>query len=57
MNHADLEKIYEALALKTDEVGKQQCEIFLAKLALLMAYKNGNVDEVLNCIDEAADSL
>lgn len=57
MNHADLETTYAALALKIDEVGEQQSELFLAKLALLLAQKNGDVDEIQSCIDGAAASL
>lgn len=57
MNHADLETTYAALALKIDEVGEHQSELFLAKLALLLAQKNGDVDEIQSCIDGAAASL
>lgn len=57
MNHEDLEKTYAALALKIDEVGEANSELFLAKLALLLAKKNGNADEVEQCINAAAVSL
>lgn len=57
MNHADLEATYAALALKIDEVGTDQSELFLAKLVLLLARKNGDLAEVQECIDSAAASL
>ncbi len=57
MNHPDLERIYASLALKIDELGESSSEIFLAKLVLLLAHKNGNADEVQKCIEEAAVSL
>ena len=57
MNHHDLENTYAALALKIDAVGKDQSELFLAKLVLLLAHKNGDADEVQKSIDDAAASL
>lgn len=57
MNHEDLEATYTALALKIDEVGEEQSELFLAKLVMLLAHNNGNAKEVQTCIDGAAESL
>ena len=57
MNPEDLEKTYAALAVKIDEVGAEQSELFLAKLVLLLAYKNGDAAAVQECIDEAAAAL
>lgn len=57
MKHSDLEKIYESLALKIDEVGSANSELFLAKLVLLLAHKNGDAGDVLTCINDAALSL
>ncbi len=57
MKHADLETTYTALALKIDEIGAEQSELFLAKLVLLLAQKNGSVNEVQVCIEAAAASL
>lgn len=54
MNHADLENIYTALARKIDEVGEAHSELFLAKLVLLLAHKNGDVDEVQALINAAS---
>ena len=57
MNQGDLETVYAALAAKIDEVGEDQSELFLAKLALLLAHRNGDVEDVRTCIDDAAASL
>lgn len=57
MDHEDLESTYAALALKIDEVGEAQSELFLAKLVLLLAHKNGDADEVQTLINNAAASL
>ncbi len=57
MNQSDLEATYAAIAHKIDEIGEDQSELFLAKLALLLAYKAGKLDEILDCIDEAGTSL
>ncbi len=57
MEHQDLEDIYTTLALKIDDVGKEHSEVFLAKLILLLAHKNGDADEVKRCIDAAAKDI
>lgn len=57
MNKQDLETVYAALAAKIDAVGEEQSELFLAKLALVLAHRNGNARDVETCIDEAAASL
>ncbi len=57
MNHSALEDVYAALALKIDELGPENSELFLAKLALLLAQKNGDVDEIRQCINDAALSI
>ncbi len=57
MNHADLEKTYESLARKIDEVGHDNSELFLAKLVLLLAHANGNAIDVQQFINEAAESF
>ncbi len=57
MNHSDLENTYAALALKIDEVGEDNSELFLAKLVLLLAQKNGDSDDVQCCINDAAASF
>ncbi|MGB0410983.1 MAG: hypothetical protein ACPGFA_05305 [Pikeienuella sp.] len=57
MTHADLETVYEALARKIDEVGPDKADIYLAKLALLLAKQIGEAAPVLRSIDSAALSL
>ena len=57
MDHTDLEKTYESLALKIDEIGEENSELFLAKLVLLLAHANGDVEHVQQCIDEAGASF
>jgi hypothetical protein len=57
MTHHDLEDIYAALALQIDAVGKENSELFLAKLVVLLAHRNGNPVDVQQCINGAAASL
>jgi hypothetical protein len=57
MTRADLEKVYEALVIKIDEVGAEKSEMFLAKLALLLAQQSGDVNAFLACVDSAAESM
>lgn len=57
MNHQDLEDTYASLARKIDEVGQARSELFLAKLVLLLAQRNGDVNEIQKYIDDAAASL
>ena len=54
MTHQDLEKIYESLAQKIDEIGDGKSELFLAKLVLLLAHKYGDAEDVQQCINDAA---
>lgn len=57
MNPEQLEDIYESLALKIDDVGKAHSELFLAKLALLLAHSVGDVDLVKQYINDASKDL
>lgn len=57
MNHQDLEDTYASLASKIDEIGEARSALFLAKLVLLLAHKNGSAPEVQQCIEDAAASL
>ncbi len=57
MDQNDLETAYEALAQKIDAISVEQTELYLAKLALLLAKEVGNLPRVLDCIDGAAKSL
>ena len=57
MIHADVEVVYERLALGIDAAGADAAPVFLAKVALLLAREVGDRDRVLHLIDEAARDL
>jgi hypothetical protein len=57
MDQSDLETAYEALAQKIDSVGDEKTELYLAKLALLLAKEVGDLPRVLDCIEGAGKSL
>ncbi|EAQ43877.1 hypothetical protein MACH17_42600 [Phaeobacter inhibens] len=57
MTQQELEDVYAALAHRIDAVGPDNCQLFLAKLSLLLAYENGDAEKVADCIDAAAASL
>ena len=57
MNPTELERIYEALAHKLDEVGQGDSELYLAKLVLLLAHSVGDVDVVEKHIADAVHGL
>jgi hypothetical protein len=57
MDQNDLETAYEALAEKIDAFGGEKAELYLAKLALLLAKEVGELPKVLDCIDGAGKSL
>ncbi|MGH1370144.1 MAG: hypothetical protein ACRBCL_16145 [Maritimibacter sp.] len=57
MTQQELEDVYAALAQRIDAVGPDNCQLFLAKLSLLLAYENGDAEKVADCIDAAAASL
>lgn len=57
MTQQELEDVYAALAQRIDAVGPDNCQLFLAKLSLLLAYEHGDAEKVAACIDVAASSL
>lgn len=57
MTAADLEAIYEALAIHLDNAGEDKRELFLAKLALLLAMEVPESARVHVCIADAAANL
>lgn len=57
MTAAELEDTYTALADQIDALGPEKSELFLAKLALLLAHKIGDAGEVGRCIKDAADGI
>ena len=46
MTNNEMEKIYETLAIKIDEFGKDKSNIFFAKLVLLLANELNNFDKM-----------
>ena len=57
MTDFEMEEIYESLARKIDEFGKERSDVFLAKLVLLLSKKFTDLDEILNYIEEASLDL
>jgi hypothetical protein len=52
-----LEKVYDALAQAIDSVGPEAETMFLAKLALALAYRLDDDGAVIECIAIAAQDL
>ncbi|MEI9430192.1 hypothetical protein [Mesorhizobium sp. Cs1299R1N3] len=57
MTQRELEAVYEAIATEIDRVGAGKSELYLAKLALLLARAIDDRQRVLGCISEASASL
>ena len=57
MNSENIELIYEKIAETIDQVGQNQSELFLAKLALLLARETDDPERVIQCINEASQNL
>ena len=57
MSQHDLEAVYDALAEAIDVVGPEQSEIYLAKVALALAERLGDVEETLAAIRECKTGL
>lgn len=57
MTPADLETVYEALAEQLDAVDAETRELYLAKLALLLAHEIADAKKVLQQIADAAENL
>lgn len=57
MTPSELETTYEHMAQKIDQVGPAQSEVYLAKLALLLAQRLADLEQIEACIEEAALSL
>lgn len=53
MTQTDVETIYAALAETIDRVTPEKSELFLAKLALLMAHELDDLDRVRALIESA----
>lgn len=50
---ADLEQVYEQLAVTLDSLPEKQQTLFLAQLALALAHRIPDIDQVLTAINEA----
>ncbi len=57
MTPAQVETIYEALAIRLDRIHASQRDLYLAKLVLLLARDVENIDLVLRRLEEAAGNL
>ena len=57
MTNSEMEEIYESLATKIDAFGKEKSDIFLAKLALILSKKFTDLEEIIECIEEASLDL
>ncbi|MDV4169635.1 hypothetical protein [Rhodovulum sp. FJ3] len=57
MTPTDLETVYEALARQLDSVSADQRELFLTKLALLLAHQSGDAGAACQAIASAARDL
>ena len=57
MTPAELEETYERLARAIDVAGEEGAPIYLAKLALLLAQRIGDVDVVTACLEDAGRRL
>ncbi|WP_425073589.1 hypothetical protein [Sagittula sp. S175] len=57
MTPSEVETVYEALARRLDTVGPERRELFLAKLALLLAHEVEDTGQVLHLIEDASEHL
>jgi hypothetical protein len=53
----DLEQVFETLAQAIDDVGAEQERLFLAKLALALSHKLGDLDQIAEAIAIARRDL
>lgn len=57
MNQGDLERLYDVLAQAIDEAGPEKSELFLAKLALLLADALDDAGKACQLVRNALDDL
>jgi hypothetical protein len=53
----DLEQIFDLLAQAVDDVGIEQERLFLAKLALTLSHKLGDLDQITDAVEIARRDL
>ncbi|UYV18742.1 hypothetical protein K1Y77_14965 [Halomonas qaidamensis] len=54
---ADLEQVYEQLAVTLDSVPETQHTLLLAQLALALAHRLPDIDQVIAAINEAREGI
>ncbi|EGP19871.1 hypothetical protein GME_09249 [Halomonas sp. TD01] len=52
---ADLEQVYEQLAVTLDSMPEKQQTLFLAQLALALAHRIPDINQVVTAINEARE--
>jgi hypothetical protein len=57
MTDRDIEAVYEAIATQIDKVGPANTELYLAKLALLLANEIADQRRALKCVTVASALL
>lgn len=57
LKFADLEQVYEQLAVTIDSIPEKRQALFLAQLALALAHRISDVDQVLAAINEAREGV
>jgi hypothetical protein len=57
MTKKDIEAVYEVIATQIDKVGPANAELYLAKLALLLANEIGDQRRALKCVADASALL
>ncbi|SEP87193.1 hypothetical protein [Thalassovita taeanensis] len=54
MTPIDIERVYDALATALDSLTDDKRDLFLAKIALLLAHELGDADRICDLIAQAA---
>ncbi|MEZ5897149.1 MAG: DUF2783 domain-containing protein [Parvularculaceae bacterium] len=57
LQFADLEQVYENLAVTLDRIDDPQKNLFLAKLVLALANNTGSIEVVLESIEKCARGI
>jgi Protein of unknown function (DUF2783) len=57
LTFADTEAVYERLAAAIDEAGPEKSDVFLAKLALVLAQHIGQTDVAISAIETCLKDL
>lgn len=57
MNEKELEQAFDLIAEGIDRAGTASESLFLAKLALLLAHRHGNLEDLRGGVDDALQDL